>query len=413
MKNATRALAAAAIGLVLTTDIGSVAARCYTYSCGGNTPILYGNPIHAVSTAGAPNREGVVLRPGGVTLRRAGRADVPVECDGGGFTLRVVDGALVAGKPKRKVVCGGAALLGATFELEVSYKASRVTATISIDDATDVSTWERDDKRRRVLPAYRLSVVDNAIASLAATGAPEAMAAGSPLCETRTWMEHWQLDGLRPVNVGGPSAVELRYANPEGVGGRAQWLDAADQALMVAGMAFDETGSVVARGDEWVSIACPGSALAKLRLLGLDPAKPEVPVEAFPATLKMLGARLDGANATTVDGTPLRWDRADGVSYFGGPLEPVGPVEARWGPAGATCLSHHRRFAKPPRSSGLAPHTVASIEEFLVGMIRGHLALSDCGAAPPGFWETRTVAHVFHRLVVTPPPVPLPTPRPR
>lgn len=413
MKNATRALAAAAIGLVLTADVGSAVARCFTYSCGGNTPILYGNPIHAVSTAGAPNREGVVLRPGGVTLRRAGRAEVPVECDGAGFSLRVVDGALVAGKPKRKQDCRDAALLGATFELEVSYKASRVTATISIDAMTDVSTWERDDKRRRVLPAYRLSVVGNAIAALAATGGPEALAPGAPLCETRTWMEHWQLDGLRPVNVGGPAAVELRYFNPDGVGGQAQWLDAADQALFVAGMAFDETGSVAAEGNEWISIACPGSALAKLRLLGLDPAKPEVPVEAFPATLKMLGARLDGVNATTVDGTPLRWDRADGVTYFGGPLERVGPVEARWGASGATCLSHHRRFAKPATGSGLAPNTVATIEEFLVGLIRGHLALPDCGAAPPAFWETRTVAHVFHRLVVTPRPVPLPTPRPR
>lgn len=123
------------------------------------------------------------------------------------------------------------------------------------------------------------------------------------------------------------------------------------------GLSLDET-SVVLLTDElydmtkktvdpnqpgWVTMACRGHALAKLKLLGYDPHDAyHSKVEQRQAALKAITADYCGGGTSfTAVGQPLEW--VDELGNFpASALSPAVTVEARWSEHGALCLDDPR-----------------------------------------------------------------------
>lgn len=121
----------------------------------------------------------------------------------------------------------------------------------------------------------------------------------------------------------------------------------ATAATVLGGETYDlETKTVVPDQDRWLTIACAGSAAAKLRFLGYGPQSDfdgdgnPASVEQRQATLKMITADYCGeGHSYTANGTPLRWENAEGTVQ---PAGATGPREAVWTADGALCLDHPR-----------------------------------------------------------------------
>jgi hypothetical protein len=96
----------------------------------------------------------------------------------------------------------------------------------------------------------------------------------------------------------------------------------------------------------WITMACAGSALAKLDLSGNTRHRQPNDWAGRQATLKLLVADYCGKGlAFTKPGVPLVW-RGPTTQYLGTPLG----VEARWSKDGATCLRTPRLVAHPELS---------------------------------------------------------------
>lgn len=131
-----------------------------------------------------------------------------------------------------------------------------------------------------------------------------------------------------------------------------KWHEQSYHAVLLKGERYDKKKVRVNPGDRWVNIACAGSALAKMKLLGYDPETPtNDPLFTTPeqrqATLKMLTAtycETKNRRKFTRDGTPLAWKNAPG--WFEPPWKLVKDVEAHWSPDGATCLNTPRFISR-------------------------------------------------------------------
>ena len=145
---------------------------------------------------------------------------------------------------------------------------------------------------------------------------------------------------------------------------------------LIGGETYDEATKTVNPGmNGWVTLACAGSAAAKLKLLGYGPGG-DVDGQGTPATvlqrqatLKMITADYCGdGQSYTKNGTPLLWANAGGT-VAPEPGVTVGAFEAAWSSGGALCLD-------TPRDPDLA----ASL----------HCALPACAAAhsQAGEWVT-------------------------
>ncbi len=105
------------------------------------------------------------------------------------------------------------------------------------------------------------------------------------------------------------------------------------------------------RPDAVLTLACAGSAAAKMRLMNYGP-HADFDGEGLPATaaqrqatLKMLTADYCGTgHSYTANGTPLQWENQDGTVAFARP--PRRP-EAIWTAAGAVCLDATRLPSTP------------------------------------------------------------------
>jgi hypothetical protein len=126
-------------------------------------------------------------------------------------------------------------------------------------------------------------------------------------------------------------------------------LDPLEAAVVVlAGERYDLDSKTVIPGQNgWITLACAGSAAAKMALLGDGPhaelagAAP-ASVDERQATLKMLTADYCGdGESYTVDGTPLDWENQDGT-VTPDPNAELGPSEAIWTADGALCLDTPR-----------------------------------------------------------------------
>jgi hypothetical protein len=118
--------------------------------------------------------------------------------------------------------------------------------------------------------------------------------------------------------------------------------------VILAGDRYDLDAKTVSAGDDgWLTLACAGSAAAKMALLGYGP-NADVDGEDAPptpaqrqATLKMITADYCGdGHSYTADGTPLRWENAAGT-VIAPDVEPS-DLEAIWSANGALCLDTPR-----------------------------------------------------------------------
>jgi hypothetical protein len=388
MMQISRVLAAAAVAsTALLTHVRTADAACHMWQCGGNTPILWGTFIRGLSSQGESNLEGVVLHPE-LIASPGGR------CGGTGVRVVVDDGVLRAVGRDGAPVCTGSELIGAAFDLDVPYKQHKIRVRVQVAAMDQVSTWERE--KAMVLPTYRFEVIAQGAWVAPGGEPPRGLAAFAPvtpmpLCETSdTWMEDWQTEGLLAVQPS-PAAGIIEYHNPEGTVGQ-RWQGGTDHAILVNGQSYDEHGSSAMIGQQWFQIACAGSAIAKMRLLGVDPKQPELIEKGVTvSTLKMLGARYGGTTAFTRKGTPIRWERWDARAFYGGP-DPrlaLGPLEAAWRGDGAVCVSHLRLA----RVSLGWPVMFEAFVQMAMARVYG---TRPCGTTDGAIWVTTTVEHVMH-----------------
>lgn len=134
---------------------------------------------------------------------------------------------------------------------------------------------------------------------------------------------------------------------------------AAHYAVLVKGERYDAvTKTVTASGagaSRWFNLACNGSALAKMKLLGYDPefrattlTAQTAPVQRQ-ATLKMITADYCGTGKSfTVMGEPLRWYNRSGTAAPAPGSPPASSSEAIWTDSGALCLNVPRRENEEP-----------------------------------------------------------------
>lgn len=119
---------------------------------------------------------------------------------------------------------------------------------------------------------------------------------------------------------------------------------------LIGGETYDEATKTVQPGRAgWFTLACAGSAAAKLKLMNYSPSAdfdgnghPSTALQRQ-ATLKMITADYCGDGVSfTATGTPLYWENAQGTvaPELGAEL---GDFEAAWGPGGALCLDAPRR----------------------------------------------------------------------
>lgn len=119
--------------------------------------------------------------------------------------------------------------------------------------------------------------------------------------------------------------------------------------VVLAGERYDLDGKTVI-GDQpgWITLACAGSAAAKMSLLGYGPhakftdATPPPSLDQRQATLKMITADYCGdGHSYTVDGTLLDWENQSGTVTLDPDAGP-GALEAIWTADGARCLDTPR-----------------------------------------------------------------------
>lgn len=419
--------AALTTGLVLAAlEIRAAQAGCQSYQCGSNSPIIAGQPITNLDLTGAVHAN-VQLNPTLLSAPRCATDNGRVRT----LTLGVDRGELTA--TEGAYVCRGADLVGAQLRLTVAPSGTPTTVTLYIASAQQMPTWERTKTTPNLLWSYRFEVEESAttVLRVGKRTIPVTMRRHEPLCDNRLTYEDWQdfhdTDATIYTMTRNPALISM--------------VSPTESALVVQGAAFSDTGSVIKEGGayltgaRWFNIACVGTSIAKMRLLGVDPMD-ELPgattAPAFvtgvappgtaAATLKMLGARYDGKTAETKPGTPLVWARAwrrprplpgggfgfdPDEGFFGRPVRldgddmELGPIEAGWSATGATCLSHFR----PPvaigeyRLRGSATRFAAAKEARAVARRRAQLGIGECDPArlPPGtLWVTTTVDHPLH-----------------
>lgn len=361
---------------------------CKPAVCGGNTPIVNSFPTRELNLDGAANRDGIALIPAPpldptATVGRCRRV----------ARLSVEDGAFVGLDADGALACRGGDLIGARFQIETAAG----VVTITIADVAWIAPWRRGP----AIPAYLLTSDRNG---------------GKAICaEPSAWL--------------GPGETTI----DEIVGGEATGLldpgEPGQYALLVAGEIYDLDTATIIRDpvwqdgrpidrSRWFNVACQGTALAKMRLLGHDPLadtrgsrpgseaaslRAEAGVDERQATLKMITARYCGAASHTVPGVRINWiqqtmDRALRLvrrrfAWRASVPPELDGIEARWGRDGALCLSEPRLDS----AGGDAIRAACGIERCEALAAReprkgGVLTRRLASAAPTIYWTTYAAA---------------------
>jgi hypothetical protein len=337
---------------------------CSPWGCGSNTPVLWGIPIIGLNLDGVPNADGVTLD------RRLWRPE-PGGLRDTGCVLEVRKGRLVAqtgaGRPCPTLVPSADPLIGLVFSVGVPRKKgcnqadSIVDVKLRVDASGTVPLWDLDANAADV-PTYRLVWHDlsGARAVLAAQGEALALREGDAVCPMRdaSWMEAWQThtsEWQTTVTTLPPS----RTQRPVPIAETSPWFAMTDHLLLMHGETYSKDSSIDAarRGGRWFNLACAGTAIAKLRLLGYEPLRAETGSgDERQATLKMITASYRGARSYTSGGVPVIWKHKSGKRIAGQPAPEVRRsselLESHWGAAGAQCLSHRRTWFKEPLCVG-------------------------------------------------------------
>jgi hypothetical protein len=275
---------------------------CPRWACGSNTPLVNDTPV------GELNRNGAAGDGGFRILSFQNALGVPLELD-------IEHGELV-GTDLLGIEYRGADLIGGRFILENLAELS--LHAIIIADFGHVNSWTQPIAQ---VPAYHLLSVTLDL-NLSPIGSTEQVCgAGLP--------------------AGGGSLLAMHYA------------------VIIDGERYDAEAKTVsatgASADGWFNIACNGSALAKMKLLGNDPEYTNTATTAQTtpaqrqATLKMITADYCGSGVSfTTIGEPLRWYNRSGSATPDPSLPPALSSEAIWTESGALCLDVPRRQDDEP-----------------------------------------------------------------
>ena len=372
-----------------TADIasGAQSARndCTVSGCGSNTPVLFGTPIIGLSLRGRVNAQGVVLDSkliGPDPLQSASPTPCPrlSVTERSRLRLGIAKGGFV-GMLGGNVRCTLDDMLGMVFAIQVPVQCKDppkdasdprcpgpIEVRVRIDARDQVRTWETDNQQS--VPTYRL-VWDKLPSPWPAGFESQQVNRNDSICPRReAWMEAWQKN--------------IKTADDE-----ARWRRKTDHLIIVRGETYRSDASIQNTGAEWFNLACVGTAIAKMRLLGYDPSAlvpSKLAAKERQATLKMLTARYRGVTSYTSAGMPLMWRHRDPNRTFQGTPEAAlwnpDVVESHWTAEGATCLDHRRTWSTPAPSSA--------------------------GATSPSVTDGLTAAmhHAMPEVVVDPPPQP-------
>jgi hypothetical protein len=302
------------------------------------------------------------------------------ECAGPGAAivkLQVYNGEFV-GMVNGQKRCSGAEMVGASFTIA--------------DDAS--SSWQR--------------------VKIEAVGTVSTL--GPPLESLPTYRLTYTMTAPSPGDGGMQPQIVANVCDPGSW--TSETAEVTSHALLIQGEVYDQNAAVIRRGDHWFNIACAGSALAKLRLYGLNPMKNRNPEDSpmLPGTstlqqrqsaLKLMTAKYCGASSWTADGTQIFWRGPQAIPMPGAgsaapsaALDSVGPIESRWGSDGALCISHLRLWSADSACA-------ESPEQTWVEQIRRNCNIPACdesepcpedGASsdPATLWWTCTANHVSH-----------------
>lgn len=255
--------------------------KCPRWQCGYNTSEINGRSLQDLHLDGLPNADGVAL------VGFTGPLGLL------GYELDVAGDALVARGGLLGPNLSGSALIGSTLLLELD---GELQLPLVVAAYEEVDSWSSDSPP---VAAYALVHPD----------------LDEPLLE-RSLCKGSLVDPLQ-VSV-----------------------------VILAGERYDSpTGTVIPNQDRWITLACAGSAAAKLALLGYGPNADygegnSSSVAQRQATLNMLTANYCGdGHSYTADGTPLQWENQSGSVALS---EEPGASEAVWGPEGALCLDTPR-----------------------------------------------------------------------
>jgi hypothetical protein len=382
---------------------------CGQTQCGSNSSYMTGFALGALNLDGCRNRGYIRIVPESL------RAPDP-RCPQGQLRLDVIDGEIIGRRPGSDAAptCAGAALAGATFWVEEGLRASRSSGTAEIA--------RRHEIRIRAVGAAAL--FDDGHPPLRSY-AIEMTGAGLAIDD---------VDSKDPSSwhdIAGPQEfVELRKLCPQA----SQWMtpwpaprspttrppprdrpaESVDQfALAIAGETYFDSGKIDAQvgshAPRWFHLACAGSALAKARLMGYEPQSGASTPDERMSTLKMLTATYCD-KSYTVSGVPIFMTaRAAAASQESEPR--VGPIEARWTAAGASCISHSRLWREgvtvpadlvlfPTHDDdGVPVPACCTNEAEFVDKIRAICRIPACPATWSGadeHWTTFTVDHIAH-----------------
>ncbi|MCY1011902.1 ADYC domain-containing protein [Nannocystis pusilla] len=260
-------------------DIALRPYACPVWKCGFNSAEVNGRSIRELNLDGAANSEGMRIVGFVAPLGLLGNYQLTVEND-----------ALVARNPSGQTL-KGLQLVGATILVQAPGLLA-LPVPISVLGYQEIDSWAEGAPK---VPTYALLYPD-----LAA------------------------LLGVRNVCSG-------------------NLLDTlASAATVIGGETYDLADKTVNAGrSRWLTIACAGSAAAKMRLLGYGPQSSATTPAQRQATLKMVTADYcGGGESYTQDGTEVHWANASGtVAPQSGQL---GDVEAVWTEDGALCLGTPR-----------------------------------------------------------------------
>lgn len=251
---------------------------CPVWRCGFNSAEVNGRAIRELNLDGLPNDDGVRIVG---FIAPAGLL--------GNFSLDTEGDALVARNPQGTVL-RGAQLIGATILVKPPGLLA-LPVPITILNYQEIDAWAAGAPK---VPTYALLYPD--------VGA---------------------LLGVRNVCSG--DLLDTLIAG----------------ATVIAGETYDlDTKTVEPDRPRWITIACAGSAAAKLLLLDYGPQSSQTTPAQRQATLKMITADYCGdGTAYTENGTPLLWENVSGSVELD--AQP-GAVEAVWTAAGALCLDATR-----------------------------------------------------------------------
>ena len=297
--------------------------ECPSWSCGANSAEVVGYPLHL---DGEPNDDDYRLT--GFDTRNSAGTVTRYALDGARFASQDGQVAVLDVRDSRFVLLGpdGAAKTGEPVSALLvgrGHRMSKKDFEIPVIEVTSVQSWaSAPGQEPRQIPAYLL---ENHLPGSTA----------SKLCPSgKRWAEPGEAPAIAQV-------------------ARLRWADRSHHAVLIKGERYDSDTVRVTPGQRWVTLACAGSALAKMKLMGYDPETPRgdaffTTPEQRQATIKMITAtycEVDGKSPQfTRDGTPLAWKNRAG--WLEPPWSLVRNVEARWNAEGATCLEEPRLVSR-------------------------------------------------------------------